>query len=336
MGLDVGKKEAVQLSGVGGEKAFQPLAERAGRGLGVFLGRRTGRAFPVFGDVQERHAHDPPFPRAAAGGEAYLGAEQAALGVAERECARPRVVGKGFVPGFKQLFGKPAGGDIGEAQGVGIAGCRREQAAGRVVDDQQPARGDVEREDGIADAADVHLAGPGPPVRRIRRREEGFLEEPVIERVVFAGPALQDVRPVAVRQPEGDGGGAAGGEHVPEFHEQGVILAPYGFFPVTGVLEQARHVEAGDAPAVEDLEAGMGDVDAPDQAGKSGDPRGKLLHAKLRCLGHCDGFRKKGKSWPRGDRGAGLPGELPVGKEEVGGRIVLVHPIGRIPGKKAC
>lgn len=43
--------------------------------------------------------------------------------------------------------------------------------------------------------------------------------------------------------------GAAGGEHVPEFHEQGVILAPYGFFPVTGVLEQARHVEAGDAPA---------------------------------------------------------------------------------------
>lgn len=162
MGLDVGKKEAVQLSGVGGEKAFQPLAERAGRGLGVFLGRRTGRAFPVFGDVQERHAHDLPFPRAAAGGEAYLGAEQAALGVAERERARPRVVGKGFVPGFKQLFGKPAGGDIGEAQGVGIAGCRREQAAGRVVDDQQPARGDVEREDGIADAADVHLAGPGP------------------------------------------------------------------------------------------------------------------------------------------------------------------------------
>ena len=68
VGLDVGKKEAVQLSGVGGEKAFQPLAERAGRGLGVFLGRRTGRAFPVFGDVQERHAHDPPFPRAAAGG----------------------------------------------------------------------------------------------------------------------------------------------------------------------------------------------------------------------------------------------------------------------------
>ena len=28
--------------------------------------------------------------------------------------------------------------------------------------------------------------------------------------------------------------------------------------------------------------------------------------------------------------------ELPEGKEEVGGRIVLVHPIGRIPGKKAC
>ena len=157
----------------------------------------------------------PPFPRAAAGGEAYLGAEQAALGVAERERARPRVVGKGFVPGFKQLFGKPAGGDIGEAQGVGIAGCRREQAAGRVVDDQQPARGDVEREDGIADAADVHLAGPGPPVRRIRRREEGFLEEPVIKRVVFAGPALQDVRPVAVRQPEGDGGGAAGKQGLP-------------------------------------------------------------------------------------------------------------------------
>ncbi|XUR83434.1 hypothetical protein WCP94_000073 (plasmid) [Bilophila wadsworthia] len=53
-------------------------------------------------------------------------------------------------------------------------------------------------------------------------------------------------------------------------------------------------------------------------------------------MGHCDGFRKKGKSGPRGDRGAGFPGGLPVVKEEVGGWILLVRPIEGTPGKKAC
>ncbi len=220
------------------------------------------------------------FPRPAAGGEPDLGAEFPALGVAERQRTRPDIVAQRLVRGQQQGGAEVVRRDARQRKAVRIV-RRGEEGAGGVVDDEEVLRGQIKREDRVADASDVHLTGPGQPVRRVGSRKEGLLEEAVIHVAVFAGPALQDIRPsVAPGQPEGDGGGPPRREHVPELHEQRIILAPHGLLAVARILEKAGHVKARDAPFVEDVKARTGNVYAPDQAGKTRDPVGKLLHGR--------------------------------------------------------